>query len=203
STKDDNKMLQKIVSKFTNKKNKNKNNIDFSLSVGLNNDLSDKIAPDSIEIKEDYVRTGSNYTRTLLCVDFEPLLSQEEIRRISELSETITITQHLEIYDTATVRSELSKSIRQNGAKLNEERLSASAKEDAEAQIESNRMLLRQLIRQKERMFMFQLLVHVVAPSKDELERVTNVVKNFFAPIGQLIFRVTRAKDASDTFLSI
>lgn len=196
-------MLQKIVSKFTNKKNKNKNNIDFSLSVGLNNDLSDKIAPDSIEIKEDYVRTGSNYTRTLLCVDFEPLLSQEEIRRISELSETITITQHLEIYETATVRSELSKSIEQNRAKLNEERLSASAKEDAEAQIESNRMLLRQLVRQKERMFMFQLLVHIVATSEDELERITSLIKNEFAPIGKLIYPITRAKDAFDSFLPL
>jgi len=194
-------MLSKIVNKLTGKKKDNE--IDFEMTVGNDNELTDKIAPDSIEIKEDYIRSGSNYTRTLACVDFEPLLSQEDISKLSELSETITIVQHMEIYDSSKVRTELSRSIEQNRAKLNEERLSASVKEDAIAQIESNQMLLRQLVRQKERMFMFQLLIHVVAPSKDELERVTNVVKNFFAPIGKLIFPVTRAKDAFDSFLPL
>ncbi|MFG6121141.1 VirB4 family type IV secretion system protein [Thalassobacillus sp. B23F22_16] len=193
-------MLSKIINKFKGKK---QDGINFEMTVSDDNQLRDKIAPDSIEIKEDYVRSGSNFTRTLVCVDFEPLLSQEDISKLSELSETITIVQHMEIYDSGKVRTELSRSIEQNRAKLNEERLSASVKEDAIAQIESNQMLLRQLIRQKERMFMFQLLVHVVAPSKDELERVTNVVKNFFAPIGKLIFPVTRAKDAFDSFLPL
>src|SRR5699024_6755876 len=139
----------------------------------------------------------------LSCVDFEPLLDQEEIRRMSELSENITITQHLSVYDASKVRSELSKSIKQNRAKLDEERLSENVKEDAKAQIDSNRLLLRQLIRQKERMFMFQLLIHVVATSKEELERVTNTVKNNFAPVGKLIYPITRAKDAFDSFLPL
>lgn len=193
-------MFSKVINKLKGKK---QDDINFEMTVSDDNELRDKIAPDSIEIKEDYVRTGSNFTRTLVCVDFEPLLSQEDISKLSELSETITIVQHMEIYDSSKVRTELSRSIEQNRAKLNEERLSASLKEDAIAQIESNQILLRQLIRQKERMFMFQLLVHVVAPSKDELERVTNVVKNFFAPIGKLIFPVTRAKDAFDSFLPL
>src|SRR5690625_2838783 len=172
-------MLSKIINKFKGKK---QDGINFEMTVSDDNQLRDKIAPDSIEIKEDYVRSGSNFTRTLVCVDFEPLLSQEDISKLSELSETITIVQHMEIYDSSKVRTELSQSIEQNRAKLNEERLSASVKEDAIAQIESNQMLLRQLVRQKERMFMFQLLIHVVGRSYDELERVTNVVKNFFAP---------------------
>lgn len=194
-------MLSKLVDRLKGKKSNKA--IDFEMTVSSDNELTDKIAPDSIKIGEDYIRSGSNYTRTLVCVDFEPLLSQDDIRRLSELSETITVTQHLEIYDSSKVKTELSRSIEQNRAKLNEERLSASVKEDANAQIESNQALLRQLVRQKERMFMFQLLVHVVASSEDELKRVTDVVKNFFAPIGKLIYPVTRSKDAFDSFLPL
>lgn len=193
-------MLSKLLNKFKGNK---KEEIDFEMTIGSDNELTDKIAPDSIKIEETYVRSGSNYTRTLACVDFEPLLSQEDISKISELSETITITQHFEVYDSSKVRTELSRSISQSRSKLNEERLSESVKEEAIAQIESNQALLRQLTRQKERMFMFQLLIHVVGTSEDELERITNVVKNEFASIGKLIFPVTRSKDAFDSFLPL
>src|SRR5699024_4641155 len=148
----------------------------FDSTIDHNNEITNKIAPDSIEIKEDYVRSGSNFTRTLICVDFEPLLSQEDIRRLSELSETITITQHLEVYETAKVRAELSRSIDQNSAKLNEEKLSENLKADANAEIESNKALLNELARNKERMFMMQVIIHIVGKSKDELERITNIV---------------------------
>src|SRR5699024_10937402 len=185
-------------------KHKNSNN-DFSFEMTLsdNNEIVNRIAPDSIKIEEDYIRSGTNYVSTLACVDFEPLLNQEDIRKVSELSETITIVQHLEIYDTSRARSELSKSIEQNRAKLNEERLSASVKEDAMAQIASNQMLLRQLARQKERMFMFQLLIHVVATSKEELELIISDVKTHFASTGKLIYPITRVKDAFDSFLPL
>lgn len=196
-------MLTNILNKLKGTKKDTDTDIDFEKTIGSHNELTDKIAPDSIEIKKDYVRSGGNYTRTLACVDFEPLLSQEDIRIISELSETITITQHLEIYDSQQVRTELSRSIEQSGAKLNEERLSSAVKEEAIAQIESNRALLKQLTRQKERMFMFQLLIHVVGTSENELRRVTDSVKNEFAKIGKLIYPVTRAKDAFDSFLPL
>lgn len=194
-------MLSKLLNKI--KGNKPKDDIDFEMTIGTDNELTDKIAPDSIKIEETFVRSGSNFTRTLACVDFEPLLKQEDISKLSELSETITITQHLEIYDSSQVRTELARSISQSRSKLNEEHLSENVKEEAVAQIESNTMLLRQLTRKKERMFMFQLLVHVVGTSEEELERITNVVKNEFASIGKLIFPITRSKDAFDSFLPL
>lgn len=194
-------MLMNIFNKL--KGNKKETKINFEKTIGSHNEITDKISPDSIEIEKDYVRSGGNYTRTLACVDFEPLLTQDDIKKMSELSETITIVQHFEVYDSEQVKKELSLSIQQNQAKLNEERLSATVKEDAIAQVESSRSLLTQLTRQKERMFMFQLLIHVVATSEDELRRVTDNVKNNFAKIGKLIFPMTRAKDAFDSFLPI
>lgn len=167
------------------------------------NILTTQISPDSIEIKEDYVRSGSNYTRTLVAVDFEPVLNERNIRKISELSETITISQYFSVYDASLVQKELSRSISQNSAKLNEEKLSDAVKTDAEEQIKSAKMLLRQLSRQNERMFMYQYLIHIVASSMDELESITTTVKNQVSDIANLIYPLTRAKDAFDSFLPI
>src|SRR5699024_12507910 len=48
-----------------------------------------------------------------------------------------------------------------------------------------------------------QLLIHVVADTKEELERITDVVKGSFSSIGKLIHPITRSKDAFDSFLSL
>src|SRR5690625_5202736 len=142
-------MLSKIINKFKGKK---QDGINFEMTVSDDNQLRDKIAPDSIEIKEDYVRSGSNFTRTLVCVDFEPLLSQEDISKLSELSETITIVQHMEIYDSGKVRTELSRSIEQNRAKLNEERLSASVRsEEHTSELQSRGHLVCRLLLEKKK----------------------------------------------------
>lgn len=175
----------------------------FEDSVVESNVIVDQIAPDSIEIGENFVRSGNNFTRTLICVDFEPLLQQRDIRELSEVSENISIVQFLNIYDKSKVHAELSRSIRQNNAKLNEPNLSPSVQEDSKAQIESAEMLLRQLVRTKERMFMFQLLIHVVAPTMEELEAVSTQVKTVTSSIGKLIFPMTRAKESFDSFLPI
>lgn len=197
-------MLKELVKKFkVNKKSRNEDDFDFEGTLKEDNVITNQIAPDSIEVAETYIRSGNNFTRTLVCVDFEPLINQEDIRSISELSETITVVQYLNTYDTSRVHSELSRSIRQNTSKLDSEKLSPHVKEDALAQIESARMLLRQLVRQKERMFMFQYLIHIVASSSEELETVSTLVKTRVAPIGKLIFPVTRSKDAFDSFLPL
>lgn len=197
-------MLKELARKFKlNNKKPKENEFDFENTLMEDNVITNQIAPDSIEVGETYIRSGNNFTRTLVCVDFEPLINQEDIRSISELSETITVVQFLNTYDTSKVHSELSRSIKQNSAKLDAEKLSPSVKEDALAQIESARMLLRQLVRQKERMFMFQYLIHIVASSSEELETVSTLVKTRVAPIGKLIFPVTRSKDAFDSFLPL
>ena len=184
------------------KKDNTEDNL-FELSLDDETEISSRIAPDSIAIEEDYIRTGSNFTRTLICVDFDPLLEQEEIRKLSELSETITIVQYVDIYEQSKVKAELSKSIKQSNAKLEEEYSSELVKAEANAEIQSNQALLKDLTRNKERMLMFQLLIHVVADTKEELERITDVVKGSFSSIGKLIHPITRSKDAFDSFLPL
>lgn len=193
--------LEKVKGLF-NKSNDDEENL-YVMSMDRETEISSRISPDSISIEEDYVRSGSNYTRTLICVDFDPLLKQEDIRRLSELSETITITQHVDIYEASKVKTELSRSIDQSNAKLEEDHVSESIKEQAKAEIESNRALLRSLSRNKERMLMFQLMIHVVGKSESELEQVTTKVKNTFSSVGKLIYPITRSKDAFDSFLPI
>lgn len=182
---------------------KKKEEFTFEDSVVESNAIVDQIAPDSIEIGENFVRSGNNFTRTLICVDIQPLLQQKDIRELSEISENISIVQFLNIYDKSKVHAELSRSIKQNVAKSKEPNLPASVQEDAIAQIESASMLLRQLARTKERMFMFQLLIHVVAPTMEELESVSTQVKTVTSNIGKLIFPMTRAKESFDSFLPI
>src|SRR5699024_1409441 len=139
-----------------------------------NNVIINNIAPDSIEVHEDYIRTGRNYTRTLVGVEFEPSLSLDRIKEISEISETITIVQYLNEYNKSEYKKDLSKSIRQNQTKLNEPKLSPAIKAQAEVEIEDARMMLQDLTRRNKRIFQFQFLIHIVAPSLSELDRITS-----------------------------
>ncbi|TCP24448.1 uncharacterized protein DUF87 [Scopulibacillus darangshiensis] len=182
---------------------KNKKEFNYEDTIDENNVITRQISPDSIQITEDYVRSGSNYTRTLVAVEFEPILNQDNIRRISEISETISIVQYLDFYEPSQVRKELSKSIDQNKSKLKEEKLSSYVKAKAQVEIEDAEMLLQNLARNSERMFMFQFLIHIVSSSLDELESVTSLVKSEVASIAKLNFPKTRAKDAFDSFLPI
>ncbi|MDA6082710.1 hypothetical protein OSJ97_24490, partial [Escherichia coli] len=48
--------------------------------------LLSALSPDYIRETDNYVQMGSNFTRTLLVMDFSTILSQEDNQELSELS---------------------------------------------------------------------------------------------------------------------
>src|SRR5699024_2573764 len=195
--------MANFISKVKNKLGL-QSNIDFEKTQNrYNNVILNKMAPDSIEVKKDYIRTGDNYTRTMVAVSFRPLLGLERIKSLTEISENVSVVQHLEEYSSEQYRSDISKSIKQNTAKLNEPKLSPAAKASAEKQIEDAQMILRDMETKNERMFNFQLVIHVVANSLDELQQISNQVRSSISSIAKVIYPHLRSKDAFDSFLPL
>lgn len=168
-----------------------------------NEHILNLISPDSIEEKENYIRSGTNYTRTLVVVEYSSILVREYIRKLSDISDNISIVQYITEYDTSEVKRHLSESIRQNNQKLNSKYVNDAMKSEAEAQIDSARMLLNQLSFKNEKMFMFQMLIHIVANSLKELDTLTQQVKVICGSFAKTLTPTTRMKDAFDSFLPI
>jgi len=168
-----------------------------------NEHILNLISPDSIEEKENYIRSGTNYTRTLVVVEYSSILVREYIRKLSDISDNISIVQYITEYDTSEVKRHLSESIKQNNQKLNSKYVNDAMKSEAEAQIDSARMLLNQLSFKNEKMFMFQMLIHIVANSLKELDTLTQQVKVICGSFAKTLTPTTRMKDAFDSFLPI
>ncbi len=190
-----------LLNLFSSKKKKETSLEDSFLES--NDYILNMISPDSIEEKEDYIRSGTNYLRTLVAVEYTSVISQEVIQKLNDLSDNISIVQYLNDYDISDVRKQLSESIKQNIVKLKSKYISESSKADCEAEIDSARMLLNQLAYKGERMFMFQMLIHIVAKNEKELDTLTSLVKNTMGQFAKTIVPIIRMKDAFDSFLPL
>lgn len=168
-----------------------------------NEHILNLLSPDSIEEKESYVRSGTNYTRTLVVVEYSSIIVQEYVQRLNDLSDNISVIQYITEYDSSEVRRHLSESIKQNSQKLYSKYVNDAGKAEAQAQIDSARMLLHQLSFKNEKMFMFQMLIHMVANDLKELDALTQQVKAIVGPFAKTLTPTTRMKDAFDSFLPI
>ncbi|WP_234973066.1 hypothetical protein [Paenibacillus vortex] len=171
--------------------------------IGFNENILNMLSPDSIEEEESFVRAGANFTRTLVAVEYSAILNQEHIMNLNDLSENISVVQFLTEYDSAEVRKQLSESIRQNRQKADSKYVNDAGKAEAEAQIDSARMTLNQLSYKNERMYMFQLLIHIVAADNKQLDTLTQLVKSVVGPFAKTVTPMTKLKDAFDSFLPI
>lgn len=192
-------LLEKLGLK---RKQKEDDSLERSM-LNANSDLLNRLAPDSLQENEDHVRSGGNYTRTLVAVEFEPIISQEKIQELSEMNSNVSIVQHISEYDRDTVKSKINQSIKQNRGKLEMPGLSESAKVRAEQEIIDAEMLLRDLTTSNKRMFMFQLMIHIVASTEDELKSLTSSVRSQAGTIGKFQYPKLRAKDAFDSYLPL
>lgn len=167
----------------------------------LNTNIVNRIAPDSITETEDNIISGGNYTQTLVIVDYSSVLSQESIQRLTDLNENISIVQYISYFDTSKVIKQLNVAIEQNETKETSRYSKGVTRKRAEAENVAAEMLLNNTIFKGKRMFLFQLLVHCVAPSKEELTRVVNRVKSEIGSFGKAIYPRKKAKDAFDSML--
>lgn len=168
-----------------------------------NNNLLTALAPDNIKEEETYVRTGSNYTRTLLVVNYSPVIDQKKVQQVTEMSENVSITNYIKEYPIGEVKSNLIQSIKQNKMKKNTRFADAYTEIEADAQIESAQEMLRNLTTSNEKIYLFHTLIHIVAKSLPELEQLTIRVKSHFSSIGVIHNPTDRAIDAFNSFLPL
>lgn len=184
------------------RKKKEKETLEESF-YNSNEHILSMIAPDSIQEAEGYVRSGTNYTRTLVAVEYSSILDQNCIQKLNELSDNISVIQFINEYDSSEVRRQLSESIKQNNLKLMSKYVNDAGKAEAQAQIDSARMLLNRLSFKNEKMFMFQMIIHIVAKNLKELDALTQQVKATVGSFAKTLTPTTRLKDAFDSFLPI
>jgi len=172
-------------------------------SLVQNENLMTAIAPDNIKEEETYVRTGSNYTRTLLVVNYSPVIDQNKIQNITEMSENVSITNYIKEYPIGAVKENLIQSIKQNKMKKNTRFADANTEIEADAQIESAEEMLKNLTYSNDKIFLFHTLIHLVAKELTELDQLTLRIKSHFSSIGVIHNPTDRAIDSFNSFLPI
>lgn len=170
-------------------------------SLMQNDNLLTAIAPDNLKEEETYVRSGSNYTRTLLMVNYNPVIDQDKIQNITEISENVSITNYIKEYPMGEVKSNLIQSIKQNKMKKNTRFADANTEIEADAQIESAEEMLKNFNYSNDKIFLFHTLIHLVAKDLSELEQLTLRIKSRFSSIGVIHNPTDRAVDAYNSFL--
>lgn len=165
--------------------------------------LLSALSPDYIRETDNFVQLGSNFTRTLLVMDFSTILSQEDIQELSELSNNVSITYHFEQVNGMDIRQKLGQAIKQANNKMIDPRLDEASKVEADVQRDDASMVIRELASGSEAMFMAHMLVHINAPSLKELDSLTQSVKGIIGPIGTAHSPSIRAFDAYESFLPL
>lgn len=169
---------------------------------GYNQPLLTALSPSHIQEKDDYIVTGSNYTRTLLVLDFEPILTAKRIQELNEMYDNVSFTFYKEEFNSHDVKQTLAKSIKQNNIKLQSSK-DEVIRTEAETQIESAKDLLRNLAMANDKIYRFHMLVHIVANSLEELNNLTTTVKAKLGAIGTAHSPSYRAYEAFLSFLPL
>ncbi|MEC2559685.1 TrsE, partial [Bacillus cereus] len=118
----------KIPKLFRSKKEKN----NFAHTVGdPNEQILTAISPSHILEMENGVKLGSNYTRTLLVLDYETIIHQQRIQELNELSENVSFTYFIKEFNSSEVKEQLSKSVKQNKIKMKSQHADAYTVADA------------------------------------------------------------------------
>lgn len=188
---------------FLSKKN-HKEQEEFASSIHeYDGNLLSALSPDYIEEKENYVQLGANFTRTLMLMDFNTIISQEDVQEWSEISDNVSITYHIEKVSSTEVRQNLSKAIKQARLKQVDERLDDASKIEAEVQMNDASRVIRELSSGSEMMFNLHVLFHLNAPNLKELDRLTQKIKSLIGGTATAYAPNVRALDAFQSFLPI
>ncbi|MCM3227560.1 VirB4 family type IV secretion system protein [Terribacillus saccharophilus] len=177
---------------------------EFENSLGeFDQYLLTSLSPDYIEEHQGYVQLGSNFTRTLLVMDWSTVLSQEDVQNLSEISNNVSITYHFDPVNLGEIRNNLSKAVKSAKRRITDERLDDASRIDAEVQRDDATMVLRQLATGSTNMFQGHMLVHINAPSLKDLDNLTQQVKSMLGSIGTAHTPSIRAYDAYESFLPL
>ncbi|EJQ01748.1 VirB4 family type IV secretion system protein [Bacillus cereus] len=190
----------KIPKLFRSKKEKN----NFAHTVGdPNEQILTAIAPSHILEMENGVKLGSNYTRTLLVLDYETIIHQQRIQELNELSENVSFTYYIKEFNSSEVKEQLSKSVKQNKIKMKSQHADAYTVADAEAQVDSAIQMLRDIATANDKIYLFHTYIHLSCISQEELNNLTTLIKSRMGAIGTAHSPSIRALDAFRAFLPL
>lgn len=192
-------LFKNIKIPFTKKK---KGELEESFDEG-NLNLQDLLSPDSIKETPTYMRMGGNYVKTLVAVNYKPILDREKILEMSEMSDNVSIVFYVQEIDSYEVQKRLSESIKQNNTKLSGRYVNASRQAELISEINSAEMQLHQLTYSSQKVFMFQMVVNLVAPSISELDNLTKKVKTRLGSYTKTLAPTEKMRDAFDSFLPL
>src|SRR6056297_2123852 len=141
--------------------------------------VTDLIAPASMQITHDYVRLGGKYVRTIFIVGYPRYISVGWFAPIINLNETFDITMFYYPVNTAVILKQLKKKVGALEAQIVSDAEKGAARdpitETALRDIEALRDALTQGI---EKFFQFSLYVTIYNKDKDELDRLTNQIED-------------------------
>ncbi|MDW4404349.1 DUF87 domain-containing protein [Staphylococcus saprophyticus] len=183
-----------------------KNDDEITLEDSLNeanNALLSRIAPDSIQERQDNVQFGDNYTKTFVVTNLKTTIRAEDLRNISELSDNINISYFYSEIDDSEIKKGLSKSIEENEMKRDSPNNKAHRKEEAKSQIASATKTLQQLTSRETTMYDLQIIIGIVASSEQELQSLTSRVMTNLSMLGSIIYPRLRSKEAFDSNLPL
>lgn len=138
-----------------------------------------------------------------MVMDFNTVLSQEDIQELSEISSNVSVTYHFERVSNQEIRANMAQAIKQAKNKELDSKLDEASREEADVQREDARMVIRELATGSEVMFIGHMLVHINAQSVRELDRLTQNVKSLIGSIGTAYSPSIRAFDAFESFLPL
>ena len=161
------------------------------------------LSPDYIQEKENYVQLGSNYTRTLLLMDYNTVISQVQIQEWSEMSENVSISYHISKVSRSEIYTNMAKAIKQSNMKMQDSRLDHAAKVESEVQKDDAARIIREISSGSEVMFLLNVVFQINAPTLEELDRLTQKVKAVIGATATAYSPNTRALDAFQTFLPL
>lgn len=143
--------------------------------------IRDLIAPNSMEIKTDFMRLGGKYLRTMFIVGYPRYISVGWFAPIINLNSTFDVAMFFYPMDSALVLKQLKKKVGILEAQILSDAEKGAARdplrETALRDIEALRDALTQGV---EKFFQFALYVTIYADEKDELEHLTDEVENIF-----------------------
>ncbi|MCT4569415.1 DUF87 domain-containing protein, partial [Bacillus thuringiensis] len=149
------------------------------------------------------VKLGSNYTRTLLVLDYETIIHQQRIQELNELSENVSFTYFIKEFNSSEVKEQLSKSVKQNKIKMKSQHADAYTVADAEAQVDSAIQMLRDIATANDKIYLFHTYIHLSCTSLEELNNLTTLIKSRMGAIGTAHSPSIRALDAFRAFLPL
>lgn len=137
----------------------------------------DILSPDSIEERENYVRLGGNYVRTLAVAHFSNTVHAGFLEKLHNMSANVSVIHHIEPSNSEDMVKALNRSVIEYRSRLVEPRLRPVDQIRIESDLQDAELLLTNLETGNSEMFIEHMLIHIQAKSLEELENTTQLIK--------------------------